>query len=171
MMTSQQQIQRQAVLTVAHQDFEKGLNVHAFLKLGNHALGEGLVQDSFMKTWMYLVRGGKIEVMKAFLYHVLNGLIVDEYRKHAPLSLDALLEKSFEPSIDHSKRLFNILDGKSALLLIQRITHKYQKVMRMRYLQHLSLNEMALLSGQSKNAIAVQAHRGLGKLRLLYNAV
>jgi RNA polymerase sigma-70 factor (ECF subfamily) len=107
--------------------------------------------------------------MKAFLYHVLNNLIVDQYRKHKTTSLDTLLEKGFEPSVSDSGRLFNVLDGKAAFLLIQSLPKKYQKVMRMRYVQELSLKEISLITGQSKNTIAVQVHRGLAKLKLLYN--
>ena len=40
--------------------------------------------------------------------------------------------------------------------------------MRMRYVQDLSLKEIALLTGQTANTIAVQLHRGLAKLKLLY---
>jgi RNA polymerase sigma-70 factor (ECF subfamily) len=169
MMTQKQETRRQSVLTTAHHDYEKGLNLHAFFKTHDRATGEDLVQDTFMKTWGYLVRGGKIDVMKAFLYHVLNHLIVDEYRKHKTTSLDVLIEKGFEPSTGNSGRLFNVLDGKAALLLIQRLPLTYQKVIRMRYMQDLSLKEMSLITGQSKNTIAVQVHRGLEKLKLLYN--
>jgi len=130
-----------------------------------------LVQDAFMKTWSYLIKGGKIDTMKAFLYHILNDLIVDEYRKHKTISFDVLLEKGFEPKNDHSKRLFNLLDGKAAILLIQRLPEKYQKVMRMKYVQELSLKEMSLITGQTKNALAVQLHRGLEKLKMLYNHI
>jgi len=161
---------------MAHRDFEKGLNLRAFFKTQDHALGEDLVQDTFMKTWSYLVRGGKIDVMKAFLYHILNNLIVDEYRKrkHRATSLDVLVDKGFEPSedasagISHSNRYFDTIDGKAALLLIHRLPETYKKVMRMRYMQDLSLSEMSLITGQSKNAIAVQLHRGLEKLKLMY---
>lgn len=170
-MTPEQETQRQVVLTVAQHDYEKGLNMHAFFKVHDRALSEDLVQDTFMKTWSYLVRGGKVDVMKAFLYHILNNLIVDEYRKHKTISLDVLLEKGFEPGAGDSRRLFNILDGKAALLLIQRLPLAYQKVMRMRYVQDLSLKEMSLITGQSKNSVAVQIHRGLEKLKLLYNPV
>ena len=168
-MTQKQETQRQMVLTTAHYDYEKGLNLHAFSKVHNRAIGEDMVQDTFMKTWSYLVKGGKIDVMKAFLYHILNNLIVDEYRKKKTASLDVLQEKGFEPSDGHSGRMLNILDGKEALLLIQRLPLTYQKVMRMRYVQDLSLKEMSLITGQSKNTIAVQVHRGLEKLKLLYN--
>ena len=157
------------LLTKAHLDFDKGLNARAFFKTSNHVIGEDLVQDTFIKTWSYLVKGGKIEIMKAFLYHVLNNLIIDQYRKHKTTSLDALAEKGFEPSENSSEKIINVLDGKAALLLIAHLPEAYQKVMRMRYAQDLSLEEMSLITGQTKNSIAVQIHRGLIKLKLLYN--
>jgi RNA polymerase sigma-70 factor (ECF subfamily) len=171
MTTRKQEKQQQELLTVAHHDYEKKLNLHAFFKLHDHATGEDLVQDTFMKTWKYLVKGGKIGIMKSFLYHVLNNLIVDEYRKSKTTSLDVVLEKGHEPSTDNSERLINVLDGKAALLLIQRLPEKYRKLMRMRHVQDLSLKEISLITGQSKNTIAVQLHRGLAKLKLLYNRV
>jgi len=168
-MTPKQETQRQGVFATAHRDFSKGLNSHAFFKVHDHTLGEDLVQDTFLKTWSYLVKGGKIDVMKAFLYHILNNLIIDEYRKHKTTSLDILIEKGFEPSDNDSEHYFNTLDGKATLLLIQRLPATYQKVMRMKFVQDLSLKEMSLITGQTKNTMAVQVHRGLAKLRLLYN--
>ncbi len=156
-------------MTLAHHDYEKGLNLHAFFKVSNHEIGEDLVQDTFMKTWIYLVKGGKIDAMKAFLYHVLNNLIVDSYRKHKTSSLDLLLENGYEPAISDFDRIFNMIDGKAAVVLIQRLPPGYQKVMRMRYLQDLSLKEMSLITGKTKNTIAVQVHRGMEKLKALYH--
>lgn len=157
------------ILTKAHHDFDKGLNARAFFKVNNHAIGEDLVQDTFIKTWSYLIKGGKIDILKAFLYHVLNNLIIDQYRKHKALSLDVLLEKGFEPKTNDHSHIVDILDGKAALLLIAHLPITYQKVMRMRYAQDLSLKEISLITGQSKNSIAVQLHRGLEKLKSLYN--
>lgn len=79
------------------------------------------------------------------------------------------MEKGFEPTTGNSNRFLNVLDGKAAFLLIARLPEKYKKIMRMRYVQDLSLKEISLITGQSKNSIAVQAHRGLDKLTLLYN--
>jgi RNA polymerase sigma factor (sigma-70 family) len=168
-MTPLQKKDRQAILTTAHDNYEKGLHARAFFKMSDHAMSDDLVQETFTKTWAYLARGGKIDLMKAFLYHILNNLIVDEYRKHKTASLDVLIEKGFDPPTDHSEHLFNALDGKAALLLIQRLPLTYQKVMRMRHVQDLTLAEMSLITGQSKSTIAVQLHRGLTKLKVLYN--
>lgn len=156
-------------LTVAHHDYNKALNLHAFFKTHDRAKSQDMVQETFLKTWSYLIRGGKIEVMKAFLYHVLNNLIIDEYRKHKPISLDMLFEKGIELGTDDSKRMPDILDGKTMFLLIERLPEMYRKVMQMRYVKELSLEEMSLITGKLKNTIAVQAHRGLEMLKLMYN--
>ena len=168
-MTPKQKRNRSEILTLAHHNYEKGLNSHAFFKVNNHSVGEDLVPNTFLKTWVYLVKGGKIDVMKSFLYHVLNNLIIDEYRKHKTTSLDILIEKGYEPKDVSSENLLNILDGKAAIILIQRLPEKYQKVMRMKYIQLLTLKEMSLITGQSQNSIAVQTYRGLEKLKVLYN--
>ena len=168
-MTKKQNTKLQAVFTVAHADFEKGLNVHAFFKVQNHITGEGLVQDTFIKTWSYLAKGGKIEKMKSFLYHILNDLIIDEYRKRKLTSLDTLIEKGFDISTEHTDVLFNILDGKAAFLLIELLPEKYKKIIKMRYIEDLSIKEMSVATGQTKNTMTVQVHRGLEKLKLLYH--
>ena len=157
------------VLSLAYEDFNKSLNTHAYFKINDHSLGEDLVQNTFAKTWTYLIKGGKIDTMKAFLYHILNNLIIDEYRKHKASSLDILLEKGFEPSDDDTERLINIFDGKGASRLIEKLPVMYQEVMVMRYMKDFSLEEISAITGQTKNTIAVQTCRGLEKLKILYN--
>ena len=103
--------------------------------------------------------------MKAFLYHVLNNLIIDEYRKKKALSLDLLLEKGFEPQYKETVSIADTMDNKAIFILIKELPEKYQKVIRMRYTQDLSLEEMSLLTGQSKNTLAVQVHRAIEKLK------
>lgn len=169
MMTPKQKIEREGILTSAHNDYEKRMNSYAFFKVNNQKTSQDLVQDTFMKTWIYLVKGGKIDLIKPFLYHILNHLIIDEYRKRKTSSLDVLLEKGFEPGFDDSERVATTFDSKAAILLIQYLPEKYEKVMRMRYAQDLSLKEISLITGQSRNAVAVQAHRGLLKLKKIYN--
>jgi RNA polymerase sigma-70 factor (ECF subfamily) len=169
-MTIQQEIKLKTLLTEAHYNYAKELKARAFYKVNDRSLSEDLVQKTFMKTWNYLVKGGKIETMKAFLYHILNNVIIDEYRKHKALSLDGLLEKGYEPSVDYSSGIVNLMDGKLAVLLIDRLPEKYRKVMQLRYVEDLTLEEISEITGQSKNTIAVQVHRGLEALKSLYKA-
>ncbi|MDO8579258.1 MAG: RNA polymerase sigma factor [bacterium] len=172
-MTLEEKTYNGTLLSVAHRDYEKDLAKYSYFKIQDYALSEDLVSDTFMKTWSYLAKGGKIDIMKAFLYHILNNLIIDEYRKrkHKTTSLDTLIEGGFEPSMNDSESLFNILDGKTDSLLIRHLPKTYQKVMHMRHMQDSSLAEISLETGQSKNTVAVQLHRGLEKLKVLYSPV
>ncbi len=171
-MNKRETLKQQEILSVAHHDFNRGLNSYAFFKVNDHSVEKDLVQETFLKTWKYLVRGGKIDTLKAFLYHVLNNLIVDEYRKHKTISLDTLTENGFEPSVDQteSKRFINVIDGKVILLMIPRLPDTYKKIMHMRFVQDLSLKEISLITGQTRNSIAVKIHRGIEKLKVLYGA-
>ncbi len=170
-MTATEKIKLHSLLTEAHTTYEKDLLRHAFFKTSNENVSKDIVQDTFLKAWNYLIKGGKIDTMKAFLYHILNNRIVDEYRKHKTSSLDVLIEKGFEPGTSDAQKMLNVLDGEKAVILIPRLPKTYKKVIHMKYVQDLSLEEISVLTGQSKNTIAVQIHRGLEKLKLLYSPV
>ncbi len=156
-------------ITTAHNDYEKVLRRRAEFKIQNYSISEDLVQTTFLKTWKYLVAGGKIETMKNFLYHILNGLIIDEYRKNKAVSLETLLGQDFNPGFDDSEHLMNIIDGRSAALLIAKLPKKYREVIYMKYIENLSPSEISNITKQAKNTVSVQAHRGLIELKTLYN--
>jgi len=155
-------------LVSAYGEFEEALLRRALYKVGNAELASDLVQTTFLKTWEYLIKNGKIDSMKAFLFHVLNMLIIDEYRKKKPVSLDALTEVGFEIPVDDSDRLLDFIDGKSTVLLIPLLAKKYRIVVSMYYLDGMTLTEIAAATNQSKNTVAVQIHRGLKKLSALF---
>jgi RNA polymerase sigma-70 factor (ECF subfamily) len=168
MITNKQKEKQGVILSKAHDVYRKGLSAYASYKISNRSRSEDLVQETFFKTWKFIVKGGKIDIMKAFLYHVLNYLIIDEYRKHKTISLDVLLKKGFEPSIDDSEKIINEFDAKIAFSLIKRLPKKYQDIIRMRFIKDLSIDEISISKKQTKNTTAVQVHRGLERLKHLF---
>lgn len=161
----------ETTMAQAFTDFNADLCRHSLYKVNDLDLSQDLVQETYSKTLSYLARGGKIDVMKAFLYHALNCLIVDEYRrrKRKPSSLDSMLEKGFDPGFNDTDTLLDSLDGKTAYFLIKELPERYQKVLHMKYALGLSLQEISEITGQTRNAIAVQLHRAIERLRTLYN--
>lgn len=166
-MNPANEIRQQKLFTAAYYKHAPELMRHARSMVNDCEVSEDLVQEAFVKAWLYLVRQGEIHTMRAFLHHVLNNLIVDGYRKHKTSSLDKLLERGYEPGTDDCERLFNILDGKRAFKLIDRLPVTYQEVLRMKYERSLSYKEISRLTGQQQNTIAVQVHRGLEKLKAM----
>lgn len=167
-MNPEQETERQTILTLAYSSYEKSLNAYALYKVNDDQLVKDLVQDTFMKTWLYLVRCEKIDTIKGLLYHILNHLIIDQYRKHKTTSLDLLVDRGFEPKLI-TENLWASIDAETALGLIPSLPSKYGEILDMRYIQNLSLKEIADITGQSKNTVAVQIHRGIEKLKAMYD--
>lgn len=159
------------IFTRAYFTHSQELARYARSMVSDRELSEDLVQDVFMKMWLYLLRKGDILSVRGFLYHVLNNLIVDRYRKHKTWSLDSLVEQGYEPRADDTDRLVDVFDGKLVFQLIDKLPLTYQEVLRMKYANHLTYSEISRLTGQQRNTIAVQVHRGLVKLKELYTHV
>ena len=50
-------------------------------KINNREKVLDLVQETFMKTWIYITKNGEPKYARAFLYKVAGNLVIDEYRK------------------------------------------------------------------------------------------
>ena len=151
----------------AHSD---ALFRHCYFRVYSRERARDLTQETFTKTWDYLLQGKEIENLRAFLYQVATNLIIDESRKRkkqTELSLERLQEVGFDPGEDESGRLIARADGKMLLPLLSQIDSKYGEVIVMRYIDDLSPQEIAEVTGESENVISVRIHRGLKKLRKL----
>ncbi len=114
----------------AHEDYVDMLRKSAFFKVHSKSLSEDLVQETFLKTWKYVVRGGEIATMKAFLYHVLNNLIIDEYRKqqHNVSSLELMMENGFDVATNEHNHKGESIDLEAAIEYINKLPKKYKEV-------------------------------------------
>ncbi|MEX0918657.1 MAG: RNA polymerase sigma factor [Candidatus Paceibacterota bacterium] len=159
---------KEEVIIRAYKDHERALLKQSFFKLGNRDLSDDLVQTTFLKTWEYLLKEDKIKHIKGFLFHILNNLIVDEYRKNKSISLDVLEEGGFQIAFDDSERLINQADGKTAMLLIPLLKEKHRKVVSMRFEEEKTIKEIAQITKQKNNTVVVQIRRGVDELAVLF---
>ena len=63
--------------------------------------------------------------------------------------------------------MIDILDGKKAMEYINRLPSEYKDVLFMRFVDDLTIAEIADVTHESKNTVTVRIHRGLAKLRVL----
>lgn len=142
---------------------------YSFFKVSDRELAKDLVQETYLRTWNYLSRGQAVENLRAFFYRTLSNLIIDEYRKNKPLSLDKLFDDGFDLKTEELERLENQLDGEKAIAMLGRIGKMYQDVIFLKYVEDLSNGEIAKALGESENAVAVKIHRGLKKIKEIFN--
>lgn len=158
-------------------EFEKAYDMwaepifrHCFFKLHNKELAKEISQDAFMRTWDYLRKGEKVDNLKAFLYKVANNLVVNEIkRKKQDHSLDKMNEETgFEPEDENYDSPLRSAEGKEALIILHGLDMNYKEALIMRYVDDLTVKEIAKILGESESNISVRIHRGLKKLKEKY---
>ena len=149
----------------AYDTFSDAIFRHCLFKISDRELARDLTQEVFTRAWKYLAQGNQIDNLKAFLYRVANNLVVDEYRKHKSVSLDRLVEDGFDVATLEDKRLFDILDGRQVIKILDEVDLKYRQVIKMRFLEGLLPKEIALILNESENSVSVRINRGLKKAK------
>lgn len=154
----------------AYETYADAIFRYCYFRLYDREKAKDCLQETFTKTWQYLVKGGEIKNLRAFLYQVARRLIIDDARKKhtASLSLDELLEQGFNPGHDPREHVRITLDANAILAILSQLHHSYREVIQLRYVDGLAPREIAVITGESVNVISVRIHRGLKKLRELY---
>ena len=160
----------------AFDEFADALFRHAYFRLSERERALDLTQETFIKTWEYIRAGNEIRSWKSFLYRILNNLIIDEYRKKKTESLDALAEVdpvraevyvATDSRAEKEDRLDSELLIEKIRTYIPRLSPEEQGAITLRYIDGLTLSEIARLEGTTQNVISVRIHRGIEHLKKL----
>lgn len=151
----------------AFDEYADAIFRHCYYRVYSKERAEELVQETFVKAWDYVRKGGHIRDMRPFLYKVANNLVIDESRKKKTFSLDALEEQGFDPPSDGESQIRRVVEGKDMLMLLEQLDSQYKEILVMRYVDDLQPKEISQILGVSENVISVRIHRALKKLREL----
>jgi RNA polymerase sigma-70 factor (ECF subfamily) len=160
----------------AFEKYSSDLFRHASFKLSNRDRATDLTQDTFIKAWEYARKGGEVKEWKSFLYHAMDNLIIDEYRKKKSLSLDALIEDdpvqatiatSSSSRSDIEDKLNDELMIEKIRGVIPQLSPQYQTVLTLRYIDDFSIPEIAKHLKITENVVSVRIHRALAHMREL----
>jgi RNA polymerase sigma-70 factor, ECF subfamily len=145
-----------------------GVFRYCFYKTSDREAALDLTQDIFSKIWEYMKKGGTFESVKAFVYSTASRKIIDWYRaKKVTISLDSIRETGFDIKDDAGEHGMRI-DGQIALEKLKELDDIYREVLLLRFVEELSVKEIAEVLNETENNISVRIHRGLEKLRKIY---
>ena len=150
----------------AYDAFSEPLFRYCYFKIGDTDLAKDMVQDIFVKSWDYLLGGNDIDNFRAFLYRIAHNVVVDWYRKKKSLSLEALSENGFDP-VDQSSDSAQKAEIEQAMKILSKLEQGDQDLITWRYVEDMSIKEIAAILSESENTISVRLHRALQKLRNL----
>lgn len=138
-----------------------------FFKIGNREEAEDVVSDVFLKAWQYLTAGeDDVRNVKPFLYSIARHAVIDIYRSRAKVRELPLTESlpiadthDVAESFDQKQAVDKILND------IKKLKQEYQEVLFLRYVEELSLIEIAKVLGKGATNVRVLLHRAVKKLK------
>jgi RNA polymerase sigma-70 factor (ECF subfamily) len=134
-------------------------------KTSNREVALDLSQDIFTKTWDYLQKGNQVDNLRAFLFTVARNRIKDYYKKRkTPTLSNAGIENEADLVISEldSSSLAEVND---LLKLLGTLPDDHAELLQLRYVEGLSIEEMAIIFQTRPNTLAVKIHRIVHRLR------
>ncbi len=156
----------EAQILAAHDEHVDALFRFCYVHLGDREKAKDAAQETFIRTWQYLAKGRTIERMKPFLYRTARNILVDLSRQPRHDSLDQLQSEGFDVAGGHDPAI--IAEAHRAIRLAGSLDDKHREAVLLRYVEEMTPQEIAAITGESENVISVRIHRGLEKLRELF---
>jgi len=147
-----------------------------YFKVGNKEEAEDLSSAVFLKIWSYLQENNIIDskTLRPLLYKIARNIIIDHYRK-INQSENVSLDKTMEQGglIDVKQDIAQRAEVMSDLMVIEtklpELKEEYREVIIMRYINELSIKEIAEILDKSKGNVRVLIYRALSTLKELMN--
>jgi RNA polymerase sigma-70 factor (ECF subfamily) len=139
-------------------------------KTRNRDLALDITQETFIKTWDYLRSGKHIEQARGFLYRTCRNLIIDMSRKKKFASLDALLEGGELSSVNDSSLELpdSHIDKELFMGRLRLLDEHHFEILHLRFIQELTLSEIAQIYKENENTISVRIHRAVKQAKKLF---
>ena len=155
----------------AYEAYSEALFRHCYFRIYDREKAKDMVQETFIRTWEYILKGEKVENIRAFFYRVLNNLVVDEIRRKKSLSLEEITEGGFQASDNKVGKLQVELGAEAVNLMrsMEKMEEEKKQLLIMRFIDGLGPKELASVVGESENVISVRLSRALKELREIFN--
>ncbi len=135
------------------------------IKVSNKQIAEDLTQDVFLKTWQHLIDQKQVSHFRAFIYRVARNIIIDYYRQSNNESLPLEYAGNVEEINISATKLEVSLDAETLLQYLHKLRSEYQEILIFRYLEDMSIEEIAHILQKDKNNVRVTLHRAINKFK------
>ena len=155
----------------AYELYSDALFRHCYFRIYDREKAKDMVQDAFVRSWEYISSGKEVLNLRAFLYRVLNNLVVDEIRRKKSLSLDELTEGGYQASDNRIGKTQVELGAEAVNLMrsLSKMEEEKSQLLIMRFIDGLGPKEIAVILEENENVVSVRLNRALKELRNIFN--
>ncbi|MEI6626971.1 MAG: RNA polymerase sigma factor [bacterium] len=144
-----------------------------FFKVNSVGEAQDLTSEVFLKLWQALKEGKEIDNLNSFIYTMARNAVIDHYRARANRRLESLDEPEIleeaDSIIDDRRDLLqeqmSDFQLKEVLTNLDKLKDEYKEVIVLKFLDELSIGEIAEVLNKSNGSVRVLLHRALNALR------
>lgn len=141
-----------------------------FFKVGTKEEAEDLTSDVFLKTWHYLTdaRHTTVKSFSGLVYTVARSTLIDFYRKKSKrqeCSIDQIADIEIVKEDTTLAMISDSHDIKDIFAAIKTMKQNYQEVILLRFMDDLTIGEIAEVIGKNNINTRVLLHRALKLLQ------
>lgn len=143
-----------------------------YFKVSNEEDAKDLTSSVFLKCWNHIQENSISDpkTLKPLLYKIARNVVIDHYRKNSNKNIVSLDQAEFTLDLPDDKqdqiREFEIKDAYLKLIeRMEELKDEYREIIVLKYVEELSVAEIAKILDKSKNNIRVLAHRALKSLK------
>ncbi|MBW2661451.1 MAG: RNA polymerase sigma factor [Deltaproteobacteria bacterium] len=148
-----------------------------YLKTSSKETAEDLASEVFLKYWKRIKEGMEDESLgevisndktKSFLYKIARNLIIDFYRKKEfpTVEIDSDIKDKIQ---DQKQDILAYISAKQEveemMEALRKLKGEYCEIIILRYVEELSILEIAEIIGKSSGSVRVQLHRATKALK------
>ena len=141
-----------------------------YFKVANEHDAEDLTSEVFLKTWQYITETEEnILNLRALLYSLARNIVIDFYRQRAKREIINDEEVLLKIEDTRQQQFLALLETKFEMRAIEGVLIKmkdeYREVLIMRFIDELSISEIATILDKSRGAVRILLHRALKIVR------
>ena len=143
-----------------------------YFKVGNREDAEDITSQVFLKSWDYVQNNNLLEykTIKQFFYRVARNIIIDHYRDKSDKENISINNEDnkidiVDEKIDLNKEVDLKNDIKNLQEAMRELKNEYREVLLLRYINELSVKEIAEILEKNKGNVRVLIYRAIKALK------
>ena len=140
-----------------------------YFRVGHKEVAEDILSDSFVKGWQKINQINSPEALSAWLYQIAKNNIIDYYRVKKDTVQLAEVQDFLEDEVNPVDITNLDFDQKKILQLIKHLPIEQQDVIKYKFFEDMTNEEIAYVMGKTEGTIRVIQHRAITKLKELLN--
>lgn len=139
-----------------------------YFKVSSVADAEDLTAEVFLKTWEHINSGKDVKKFAGLLYRVARNKVIDFYR-HRAVAGEAPLDDLLLKKLSDEGKMVRKMEAKNEMEELVKslrvLKDEYREVLTLRFIDELSVGEIAEILNKSQVGARVLLHRALKTLK------